>query len=54
MHQNVGDPHGDLEREAQMHAQAWVELDYVLKPYGFLAAHEPSDTPAILVMEIGV
>lgn len=54
MHRHVGDPHGSLRREAEMHAKAWARLNHVLKPYGFLAAHEATDTPAILVMEIGV
>ncbi|CAM9261297.1 unnamed protein product, partial [Sphacelaria rigidula] len=31
-----------------------LHLPYVLRPLGFLDAHDPSGTPAVLVVEIGV
>ncbi|CAN0264908.1 unnamed protein product, partial [Ascophyllum nodosum] len=36
----VQDPLGKLRTEAEKHAQAWMELDHVLRPIGFLAAHD--------------
>lgn len=50
----VHDPLRKLQDEAQMHAHAWEQLDYVIKPLGFLPAHDSTGTPAMLVMEIGV
>lgn len=50
----VQDPHGELRAEAEKHAQAWMELDHVLRPIGFLDAHDPTGTPAVLLMEIGM
>ena len=45
---------GELRAEAEMHTQAWIRLDYVLRPFGFLAAHDQRGSPAALVMEIGM
>lgn len=50
----VYDPMGQLRAEAAMHAEAWLRLDNVLRPLGFLAAHDETGTPAMLVMEIAV
>lgn len=50
----VADPTNRLRDEAEMHAQAWTRLGHVLRPVGFLSAHEATDTPAALVTEIGV
>eukprot|EP00903_Cladosiphon_okamuranus_P008033 g7749.t1 len=43
-----------LEREAAIHAEAWQNLDHVLRPLGFLEAHDASNAPPMLVMEIGL
>lgn len=48
------DPFHDLEAEADVHARAWARLDHVLKPLGFLSADRATDTPAMLVSEIGM
>ncbi|CAN0058885.1 unnamed protein product, partial [Ascophyllum nodosum] len=48
----VQDPLGKLRAEAEKHAQAWMELDHVLRPIGFLAAHDTTGTPAVLLTEI--
>ncbi|CAM9571173.1 unnamed protein product [Ascophyllum nodosum] len=50
----VQDPLGELCAEAEKHAQAWMELDHVLRPIGFLAAHDTTGTPAVLLMEIAM
>lgn len=50
----VQDPLGELHEEAKKHAQAWRELQYVLRPYGFLTAHGETGTPAVLMMEIAM
>lgn len=50
----VQDPLGELRAEAEMHAHAWLELDNVLRPFGFLAAHHQTGTPAALLMEIAM
>lgn len=52
VHKVVDDPHRHLRSEAEIHAQAWTELRNVVRPLGFLAAHEITGTPALLVMEI--
>lgn len=48
------DSHHSLEEEANMHAQAWLHLDNIIEPLGFLDAHDPTSNPAMLVMEIGL
>ncbi|CAM9827730.1 unnamed protein product [Ascophyllum nodosum] len=48
----VHDPLGKLRAEAEKHVQAWMELDHVLRPIGFLAAHDTTGTPAVLLMEM--
>ena len=50
----VQDPLGELRAEAEKHAKAWMELDNVLLPFGFLSAHDQTGTPAVLVMEIAM
>lgn len=50
----VHDPYGELRADAEKHAQAWLELNHVLLPFGFLSAHEQTGTPAALVMEIAM
>ena len=50
----VQDPLGKLRAEAEKHAQAWMELDHVLRPIGFLAAHDTTGTPAVLLTEIAM
>ena len=50
----VQDPLGELRAEAEKHAQAWMELDHVLRPFGFLSAHGETGTPAVLLMEIAM
>lgn len=52
--QAAHDPLQMLHAEAELHAYAWLHLPYVLRPLGFLDAHDPSGTPAVLVVEIGV
>ena len=47
-------PLGELRAEAERHVQAWMELSHVLRPLGFLAAHDQTGSPAALVMEIGM
>lgn len=37
-----------------MHARAWVRLEHVLRPLGFLDPHEPTRTPPMLVLEIAL
>lgn len=49
--QVVYDPTGELRANAEKHAKAWLELDHVLLPFGFLSAHDQTGTPAALVME---
>jgi len=50
----VHDPSGELHSEAEKHANAWADLEYVLLPFGFLFAHGPTGTPAALVTQIGM
>lgn len=50
----VHDPFKKLQDESTIHAQAWEQLDYVIRPLGFLAAHASTGAPAMLVMEIGM
>ncbi|CAM9571594.1 unnamed protein product, partial [Ascophyllum nodosum] len=50
----VQDSLGELRDEAEKHAQAWMDLDHVLRPIGFLAAHDTTGTPAVLLMEIAM
>lgn len=52
--QAANDPLQMLHAEAELHAYAWLHLPYVLRPLGYLDAHDPSGTPAVLVVEIGV
>lgn len=54
MHTLVQDPNRLLRKEAEVHVLAWLKLGYVLSPLGFLAAHDKTGTPAILVLEIGM
>lgn len=37
-----------------MHTQAWLHLDNILEPLGFLATNGSTGTPAMFVMEIGL
>ena len=50
----VEDPNGDLCAEEEKHAEAWMKLDSVLQPFGFLVAHGDTGTPAVLLMEIAM
>ena len=50
----VQDPLGKLCAEAEKHAKAWMELDNVLLPFGFMAAHDETGTPAVLLTEIAM
>ena len=52
--QAAHDPLQMLHAEAELHAFAWLHLPYVLRPLGYLDSHDPSGTPAVLVVEIGV
>lgn len=47
-------PRNELHAEADMHARAWLQLNHVLRPMGYLPAHTPTGTPAMLLMEIAV
>ena len=48
----VTDPTHELQREAEIHKQAWHQLPHVIQPLGFLHAHAPTGFPAVLVMEL--
>ena len=48
------DPLHQLRDEADIHARAWARLPHVLRPLGFLAAHDPTGTPAMLVLEVAL
>lgn len=50
---SVQDMH-QLRDEAEVHTRAWSGLDHVLRPLGFLAAHGPTRSPAMLVTEIAM
>lgn len=48
----VTDPSNELQREAEVHNQAWHQLPYVIPLLGFLPAHAPTGFPAVLVMDV--
>ena len=41
-------PRADAERPTR----DWIDLDNVLRPFGFLAAHDETGRPAALVMKV--
>lgn len=51
---SLRDPLHNLRDEADIHARAWVRLEYVLRPLGFLDAHGPTGTPPMLAVELAV
>lgn len=54
IHKLPHDPLNQLRAEADMHTRAWLRLDHVLRPLGYLPAHAPTETPAMLVLEIAL
>lgn len=54
MHKVVQDPRDILRTEAGMHVNAWVKLGHVIRPLGYLKAHDQTGTPAMLVLELAM
>lgn len=52
MHKVVQDPREVLRTEAEIHVNAWVKLGHVIRPIGYLKAHDQTGTPAMLVLEV--